>query len=493
MKKISFLAMMCWVALASQAQTLNVNVGNVTYAFPASQTGEMAYENGTTLTICDKAFSISDIDNMAVDDNSVTDNTINVTYSGSSASVVIAGNIAKYMTANVNGGHVTLVASSELQQSVTYTLSGSSTNGSFYMDGEYECQLILNGLSLNNPDSAAIFIENGKLINVKLTDGTTNSLSDGLTNVTDDGTDTHKAAFFINGHSSWTGSGSLTITGNVKHGYFGDEYTLFNSGLGTVTISKAQGDGMHANQYFQMKGGTVVINAAGDGIDVGAKSSTKDNNGQMMLEGGTLTVVTTGNATKALKCDSNMVVSGGTITATTSGTAVYDSDAADLSSNAAAKCGGSFTMTSGTLYLTSTGAGGKGLNADGEIVINGGTLTAVTTGAEYTYNSSLDTKPHGLKSDSNITLAGGSVLVCASSDSGCAFKTSLNVLTNGATMMGVGGKATTGSASSTHGSKKYSGVSVTGGSTLSYDGVSFTIPSIYSNSSAKVIVSSASM
>jgi hypothetical protein len=116
----------------------------------------------------------------------------------------------------------------------------------------------------------------------------------------------------------------------------------------------------------------------------------------------------------------------------------------------------------------------------------------VTTGSVYKSGED-DTKPQGIKSDGNITLSGGKVLSCASSDSGTAFKTDFYVYTNGATVMGIGGKATTPSSSSTHGYKKYSNVNVTGGSTLSYDGVTFTIPSLYSNSNGKVVVSSSSM
>lgn len=493
MRRFFILSLACLAALASQAQTLSVTEGDVTYQFPSSQTGDMTFDNGDKLTICGKVFNLETVTSINVNQNEVVDNTVNVTYSGTSAKVSIAGNIAKYMTASVNGGHVSVVASPSLQQSVTYTLSGSSSNGSFYMSGEYACLLRLDGVSLTNPDSAAINIQDGKKISIELVSGTSSTLADGLTTVADDDSDTHKAAFYVDGHTSWSGGGSLTVNANVRHGYFSDEYTLFNTGLGNVTIAHAPGDGLHVNQYFQMQGGTLQINAEGDGIDVGAKKSDKENNGNMMLEGGTLNVITTGNATKALKCDNNMTFSGATIEALCSGSAIYDSEEADVSSNAAAKCDGIFTMSSGTISLTSTGAGGKGLNATGEVVVNGGKLTVVTTGGVYTYSSELDSKPHGVKSDANITLAGGEILVCASSDSGTAFKTSLNVLTNGATLMGVGGKATTGSASSTHGSKKYSNVKVTGGSTLSYDGVSFTIPGIYNNSSAKVIVSSPSM
>ena len=444
MRKIAILAISCLLGMTAQSQTLNVNVGNVTYAFPSSQTGDMVYENGNTLTICGKAFPISEITNMIVDQTEVNDNTVLVSYDNSMAKVVVAGNIAKYISADVKGGHVALVASPSLQQSVTYTLTGTSSNGSFYMSGEYACRVVLNGVSLNNPDSAAINIQDGKKI-------------------------------------------------DIDHGFFSDEYTQFESNLGSVTVEQAKSDGFHVNQYFQMQGGTLNITAVGDGIDVGAKKSDKENNGNLMLEGGNLTIVTSGDATRALKCDNDLIVSGGTIDVKTLGNPVYDSSEVDLSSCAAAKCDGKFTMTAGTLRLTSTGEGGKGLNATGEVEVSGGDLVVVTTGATYEYSSELDSKPHGVKSDANITLSGGNVLVCASADGGTAFKTSVNVFTNGATMMGIGGKATTGSASSTHNSKKYSNVKVTGGSTLSYDGVSFVIPDIYNNSSAKVIVSSAAM
>lgn len=488
---LSFLTFFLLATMAS-AQTMHIHLGDVSYAIEASSAGDMVYDKGETLTVGSKTYSLNDITSITVDNNSVSNNTVVVNYSGSSAKVAIAGNLAPYVTAQVNGAHVSVTASETLTEEVAYILSGSSSNGSFYMQGDYAIQLTLNGISLSNPDSAAINIQDGKLISVILADGTTNSLSDGLTTVIDDDSDSHKAALYIDGHSSWTGSGNLILQGNVKHAYSSDEYTHFNAGLGTITVSSAVGDGLHIDQYFKMQGGTVNITSVGDCIDVSKKKSDKTDNGMLTIEGGTLTATTTGNATKALKCESDMVIAGGVITATTSGTAVYEAAEADLSSNAAAKCDGAFTMSNGTMYLTSTGAGGKGINSTGAITINGGTLTVVTTGAVYTYGT-LDTKPQAIKSDGVITLAGGTILSCASSDSGTAFKTDYAVLTNGATLMGIGGKATTGAAASTHSSKKYKDVNVVGGSTLSYDGVTFTIPSIYNNSEAKVIVSSASM
>ena len=53
MKRTLLYMMALVLTIAAEAQTLNVKVGNVTYQFPASQTGEMTYQDGETLTIAD--------------------------------------------------------------------------------------------------------------------------------------------------------------------------------------------------------------------------------------------------------------------------------------------------------------------------------------------------------------------------------------------------------------------------------------------------------
>lgn len=44
------------LSLCAEAQTLHVVVGQVTYDFPAAQTGDMTYQDGTTLTIMGRTF-----------------------------------------------------------------------------------------------------------------------------------------------------------------------------------------------------------------------------------------------------------------------------------------------------------------------------------------------------------------------------------------------------------------------------------------------------
>ena len=257
MKKL-FLAALVATAIGVQAQTVNVNQGSVTYAIPATEAGQMPFGNATTLTIGERTYTLNDITNITIDDTKVDNNTVKVTYSGETAHVVIAGNIAPYVEATVNGAHVALIQDYEYEgDEITYELSGSSDNGSFWMDGKLKASFLLNGLTLHNPDSAAINIRDGKRISLELAEGTANSISDG------EGGD-WKACLMVKGHTELKGGGSLTIEGNTGHAFWGKEYIEVKKTFGTLNITKAIGDGINVNQYFEMKGGTISISGVGD-------------------------------------------------------------------------------------------------------------------------------------------------------------------------------------------------------------------------------------
>ena len=452
MRKIYALALLLGLSAANAvAQTLNVVVGKVTYAVPASEAGTMTYSDGTSLTILNKTFTLSDIDSIYVDDSSVTDDAVTVTYSGTSASVVVAGNVMQYLTVNVTNADVSILQSSDLAEEINYTLTGTSTDGSFYMDGEYKATLTLSDLTLTSGDSAAINIENGKRIAVVL-EGT-NTLADAADGDQD-------GCLMVNGHSEWTGSGLLTINGNAKHGFWADEYVFLKKTFtGSLTINSAEKDGMNVNQYFQMNNGTVTVTGTGDdGIQVSATDDTDDeNNGQVLLNGGTLNVTVSAEDVKAVKCDSaltitddagysttvnitcestayaakglksggDMTITGGTFTISTAGKGVWDDDDSSASACAALKSDGNMVISGGTFTLTATGSGGKGINADGTLTISGGDITISTSGGLYYNNGSTEnsnytgntdnidddytSSPKGIKVDGNVTISGGTI------------------------------------------------------------------------------------
>ena len=97
------------------------------------------------------------------------------------------------------------------------------------------------------------------------------------------------------------------------------------------------------------------------------------------------------------------VITGGTTTINTSGDCRIETidGVADTTSAACIKSDYPFTMTSGTLTMTSSGDGGKCINCKGDVLFKGGTLSAVTTG------SNINGKPKAIKSDTGIIVSGG--------------------------------------------------------------------------------------
>jgi hypothetical protein len=422
------------------AQTLNVQMGSVTYLFPAEQTGEMTYDNATTVTIMGKTFTLSEIDAMTVNDTKVTDNSVTVSYDGTAATVTVAGNVAQYVTPTVNGAHVSITQTNTdavNDDEITYTLSGSTDDGEFALSGSYKCTVALAGLTLTNPEGAAISIANGKRIQLSAKKNTVNTLTDGANGQ-------QKACIYSKGQIQLQGNGTLNVVGNTKHAIkSGDYITVKNL---TLNITKAVGDGISCEEYFQMKSGTVSISGVGDdGIqcDLGGTTSTgetddheDEDSGNAYLEGGTLSISVTAAAAKGVKANGDVRVSGGDITVKTTGGGAWDSDDKKTKASSCLSADGNTIVSGGTLSLTSTGAGGKGISSDGTFTATGGTLTVKTSGnavvASSTgsistvtssqqldrYSSNYKSSPKGIKADGAITISGEAVISVTTSGAG---------------------------------------------------------------------------
>ena len=261
---------------------------------------------------------------------------------------------------------------------VAYELKGSSSNGYFKIYSEKKFHLTLNGVSLTNPTGAAINIQSGKRVFVTLADGTSNSLVDGSSYNTPDDED-EKGTFFSEGQLVFNGKGSLEVTGNKKHGIVSDDYIRFRTGT-NIYITASNGHGIKANDYVAIGGGVLNIEVSG-------------------------------TAKKGISSDGYVLVSGGRTTILTSGDGEYDEDEDDVSGAAGIKADLYFQMEGGQLNIKSTGAGGKGINTDGEIIINDGDIQVITTGQTFTYSSDLDSKAKGIKSDTDVTVNGGTIKI----------------------------------------------------------------------------------
>lgn len=331
----------------------------------------------------------SETENIPTDENDESyEDYIEHTSFSETVSIVYADNEATVSTlpdgveATVDGAGVII---NSTIKGVAYELKGSSSNGYFKIYSEKKFHLTLNGVSLTNPTGAPINIQSGKRVFVTLADGTSNSLVDGSSYNTPDDED-EKGTFFSEGQLVFNGKGSLEVTGNKKHGIVSDDYIRFRTGT-NIYITASNGHGIKANDYVAIGGGVLNIEVSG-------------------------------TAKKGISSDGYVLVSGGRTTILTSGDGEYDEDEDDVSGAAGIKADLYFQMEGGQLNIKSTGAGGKGINTDGEIIINDGDIQVITTGQTFTYSSDLDSKAKGIKSDTDVTVNGGTIKIKATGGEG---------------------------------------------------------------------------
>ncbi|MBQ8071179.1 MAG: carbohydrate-binding domain-containing protein [Bacteroidales bacterium] len=353
-------------------------------------------------------------DTSSEDDISLTTFTrmITITYGSSSASVT--GDYYGYVS--VSGNDVT-VNNTGNDENIIYKLTGSSSDGFFKLYSSKKQAIMLSGLSLTNPDGAAINVQSGKRTFV-VVEGT-NTVSDGTSAAySATGTEDMKAVIFSEGQLIFSGSGSLSVTAQNKQsksGIVSDDYVrVMKSPTIKVTAGSSAGHGLRGKEYVQ-------------------------------ISEGTLNVSTSAAMKKGVGSDDYVLVEGGTSTITVSGGVAYDSDDAEYKGSAGIKADNYFAMTGGTVTIKNTGTGGKGISAGSydydatshtlsDSYITGGTLTISTTGSESNDVSSKGIKI-GYKEGSgksyvyagNLKISGGSVIVTASKSEGIECKGDLTI------------------------------------------------------------------
>jgi polyisoprenoid-binding protein YceI len=396
MKQLLLLLALAGTTLTTAAQTLRIEQGSVTTAFDASTLGESNFAaGGTTLTIGGKTYDVSTIDRMVINNTPVATATVGVEYDGATAQVEISGDLAPYLTVNVEGANVSIFADEQLQEEVTYLLSGTSNAGSFTLEGDYKATLVISGLHLtsNTVSLPPMNILNGKRIKI---------LVSGANSFADCAGGTHKGAFFINGHPEIEGCGYINITGNSKHAFVSDEYTQFkHSFTGTINVLGAVGDAFHIDQYLLMQGGTFQMNnIGGDGFDISlTNDATDEHNGEVFIEGGNIQLNVATPDTKGIKSDGNMTISGGTISGTVSGNGTKGiSVDGDLTIKGVSNNPLIDLKVTGTTHAAGTADESKcrGIKGKGDFLFDGGTIKISATGVKskaisidgtYTYKS----------------------------------------------------------------------------------------------------------
>ena len=354
---------------------------------------EMVFsEDASSFTVADSTYNTSQIDSITVV------HTIYVTFNDGTATVDL--DHARDITYTTDGAHVNIL-STNTKNELEFVLQGQSTQGSLTYEGPLKCKFYLNGLNLKSDRGAAIDIQCGKRIDLILNPGTENFLEDAAGGE-------QKAAFYCKGHLEVSGSGSLTVTGNARHGIATKEYMQIKRSTGSITVNKAINDALHIGQYFLMNGGTLNISGqGGDGIQVEVKTlddditpdPDKEDNGQMFIRGGNISIAVTAICSKGIKAPKDLVVSGGKIGF------IERLDANKIKVN--------------EYGIIASGNGSRGIQVSGNMLVNQDTDTTEiavrATGGVYYYEDEEeeehDTRCMGIKVGGNMTVNAGTIAV----------------------------------------------------------------------------------
>ena len=244
-----------------------------------------------------------------------------------------------------------------ITQEGVYVLSGTASNVtvSVDVDSSAKVQLVLNGVSITNTSSPAIYVKSADKVFVTTVAGTTNTLSVTGEFVADGDTNTDAVIFSKDDLKVCGGTISITCQGDALEA--NDSVAVADGSItintaedgihaendeddtvgyvyicgGTINIT-AGDDAVHATTYLQIDGGSLSIDAAealeatyiqvnggitnitasDDGVNASYKSSSVGTP-TIEVRGGELTVSMGQGDTDAIDSNGNVIVSGGAI------------------------------------------------------------------------------------------------------------------------------------------------------------------------------------
>jgi hypothetical protein len=393
------------------------------------------YETGTLFNVTVDNSNLTG-QNVTLQTITIDANAINIFYSGNDAT---ADNLPSdgSVTVTKKGANVTVASSSS--EDIKFYISGATSGGSLKIQNNATVPNTVR-LTLNS----AVITSASELPPIQITknEGVTIVELKGSSILSDNSTNEENASLISkSGSLEFEGYGKLVVSGAAKHAIASSKKNITVRG-GNIEITSSASDGFHAETGFAQSGGSLNITASGDGIDAGSGtaeitggnirivSSVDDTKGikadaGITVAGGVIVMDVSGAQSKGISSKADIAISGGNISVVTSGATVLEEveSGYDPSYCTAIKSDAGISVTGGTVQIESraTSDGGKGISADGDIVIRGGVINISVAGDGKTYTAASGSPDSYtaacIKSDQNISLFGGNI-TCSSSGTG---------------------------------------------------------------------------
>lgn len=285
----------------------------------------------------------------------------------------------------------------------TYILSGNLKNGMVVVEAEDtdKLHIILNGVSIENKTSAAIYIQNADKVFITTASGTENLLSNSGEYVTIDDNNIDSAVF-SKSDITFNGEGTLEINAAAGHGIVSKDDLVITGGSYDIIT---EGHGICGKDSVRIANGSFTIQSKKDGIH--AENSDDESLGFLYVAEGSFDVTSQGDGLSAgnyLLIDQgeyNILSGGGSANATVKQEQFRGTSQED------------------TEESTST----KGIKAQGNLILNNGTYTidsaddAIHSNSNigvYDGNYQIATGDDALHADSNLLVSSGTIKITES-------------------------------------------------------------------------------
>ena len=271
-----------------------------------------------------------------------------------------------------------------------YRLTGTAKDATVYVEAgkDDKVQLVLDGLNVSNGDAPVIYVKSADKAFITTSGDSSLSVTGAF-----DSSDKADGVIYSKSDLVLNGTAGLAIS-STKNGIVGKDDLKVTSGSYTITASVKAID---ANDSIRIADGTLDLTAGTDGLH--AENGDDDTKGYIYIAGGDITIRAQDDAIHAVSVvqvnDGIIKASGsegieGTYIQLNGGTITID--ARDDGINAGQKSGFYRTkieINGGTVTVSTASGDTDGIDSNGDIVINGGTVSLSGAGS-FDYDGSAE-------------------------------------------------------------------------------------------------------